>query len=319
MRPRSLPILLAVALAASGGCAPDAGGGFGAPPRDAAGQARVTGLFTARLDEADDAVEAAVARLDAYERRTRREAAAVAYATGRSPAPPRRAAPAELSAAAAAGRVLGPGFDALALHARHLGALAAGTAPRASPGTPDAAALTREATAGLASLRAATGGRVTAPQSGAGIAAIATLAAPPPAGADLRTVVMQRQGEVEALTALLRSVVGERPDSGLRAALAAREAEAARAHAALVAAARRERGLGVMGRYEFFHQSAEAEIDDPEADAALLEVLRVLERLPPAHAALAEAEGAAALARIEALGAAVDRLWQAQRQEPPGG
>lgn len=273
--------------------------------------------LAADLADADAATERAVGRIGEFEWRTQREAAAIAYATGRRLPLARRgggaAVAADGSAALAAGEVLGPAFDALALHGRRL----AGLAGELPPGLPDAdpASLRRETEQGLARYEAALRRPLllTPAEREAGLAAVATLAAPPAPGAEFAAYVTERQSAVEALAVLLRAVIGADPRSGLRAELAAGREEAMRAQTALLEAARRDPAAGVMGRYALFHSAMRAEEDLP-TDAVLAEVIRVLEALPAAHAALASGDASLASQRVEAFSAAVDRLQEAEAE-----
>jgi hypothetical protein len=294
--------LLLLLLAAPIGCAP------AFPPGLDATSVQAARAYAARLDQADEAAGAALARLDAAERHMAEEAAAIGFATRRAT----RGRADEAGRVEAASRVLGAGFDALDLEAGHLAALAAGAAPSLPPGV-EAAALEREAAAGLAALDPAS-----APARETLLAALRTLAAPPPAGADLRTVALQRQPEVETVAATMRAVLGENEAAGLRGALAARLREASSRRAALMEAARRDGSLGVMGRYELYWQTQEAERALAAGeDPALAALHEVLERLPAAHAAVAEADPAAAAERLRAFGEAVERLWWALRDDDP--
>ena len=268
------------------------------------------------LADADAATERAVGRIGEFAWRNQREAAAIAYATGRRLSPARRgggATAADGSAALAAGEVLGPAFDALALHGRRL----AGLAGELPPGLPDAdpASLRRETEQGLARYEAALRRPLplTPAERDAGLAAVATLATPPAPGAEFTAYVNERQPAVEALAALLRAVIGANPRSGLRAELAAGREEAMRAQTALLEAVRRDPAAGVMGRYALFHSAMRAQEDLP-TDAVLAEVVRVLEALPAAHASLASGDASLASQRVEAFSAAVDRLQEAEAE-----
>jgi hypothetical protein len=263
------------------------------------------------LDEADAVVGRSVAQLDQFARRNRREAAAIAYATGARAAVPQAGEP----AAAAAGDVLEPAFEAFAIHGRRLASMV--DRPPPGPPPPDPAALRAEAAAGLDAYQAATRRPVPAGVREAGLAAIATLAAPPEAGTAFADFVAGRQGAVEALAALVRHVVGADNRSGLRAVLEAERLAASRAQAALMAAAQRDRSVGVMDRYALYHAAMDAEAEHPAAEV-LEEMIRVLDALPPAHASLAQGDAAAAAQRVLAFSAAVDRLEAAESRIRPG-
>ncbi|MBW8271429.1 hypothetical protein [Caldovatus aquaticus] len=266
------------------------------------------------LAEADAAIERAVLGIDQFSRMNRREAAAIAYATGgRLPAPRRGAGVvAGDSAAEAAGAVLEPAFEALAEHGRRLAALTGPVPP--GPPPPQPAVLRRQAEEGLARYEALLRRSDLTPAAReAGLAAIATLASAPAAGTEFSAFITERQAAVEALASLLRAVIGADERSGLRAVLAAEQAEARRGRDALLAAARRDPAAGVLGRYALFHGVMRAEEEQP-ADEVLAEAVRVLAALPAAHAALAEGDPAAAAQRVAAFSAAVDRLEAAERE-----
>jgi hypothetical protein len=303
------PILALVGALMGAGCVAPGGTGqagvAGSVPAAAA-------LLAADLAEADAAVGRTIGRIGEFARRNRREAAAIAYATGGRLSPAgRAAAAANGTAAMAAGDVLAPAFDALVLHGRRLAGLA-GEPPPGLP-DPDPARLRREAELGLARYEAVLGRRLplTAAEREAGLAAIATLAVPPAEGTDFADYVSARQPAVEALTVLLRAVIGADPQSGLRARLAAEREAAMRAQAALLAAARRDSSLGVLDRYALYHSMMRAQAELP-TDAVLAAAVGALAALPAAHAALASADPAAAAQRVAAFSAAVDRLEEAE-------
>jgi hypothetical protein len=246
-----------------------------------------------------DAGEALAARED----EARQDAQAIAFATGGRRPPASAPAPVE-----AAGDVIEAGFDALNLHATRLAG-----APALAP-APTPAGLARQAEEGLSELRRA-GVGVTPEARRAGLAAIAALAAPPAAGATPATLAAERQPSVEAVIALMREVIGTTPRAGLRGALGRQRAQSARNRATLLAAARRDRSLGVMDRYGLYRSAAG---DDGDAAEDTLEAaLEALARIPPAHAALsgppAEADRA-----LGALGAALVQLQATQAVLPPG-
>jgi hypothetical protein len=319
MHRRTLASLL-LALLTAGACATEPlPPGVDAASRDAAG------IYATRLVQADQGVAATIARLDALEQHTRDNAAAIAFAL-RRPAPPAPSRSARTIAADeavdAAGQVLDVGFDALVAGARYLAALATGQPPT-PPANVNPDALATQARDALAILRrpvAGVGGpprgsraaaAVASDPSSPGVAAIARLAAPPPAGADLRTVAMQRHGDVEALAVLLLSVVGDSESTGLRAAMAAGRRTAERDHAALMAAAQRDGSLGVMGRYDLHRRARPPELGEPPEEVLLEAIADMLRRLPAAHGAVVAAAGdpAEATRRLQAFGEAVERLW----------
>jgi hypothetical protein len=305
------PILVLAGALMGAGCAVPGGGAGPAGVADPVPAAAVQ--LAADLADADAVVERTIGRIGEFAQRNRREAAAIAYATGGRIPPSGRAAAvaANGTAAVAAGDVLAPAFDALVLHGRRLAGLA-GELPPGLP-DPDPAQLRREVEQGLARYEAALRRRLplTAAEREAGLAAVATLAVPPAEGADFADYVSERQPAVEALTVLLRAVIGADPQSGLRARLAAEREEAMRAQAALLAAARRDSSLGVLGRYALYHSAMRAEAELP-TDAVLAAAVGMLSALPAAHAALASADPAAAAQRVAAFSAAVDRLEEAE-------
>lgn len=299
-----LALVVAAAAAAAAGCA--ARDPMALSAEDATIPAAAARLAV-DLVEADATIGRSVAQLDQFARRNRREAAAIAYATGTRAAVPQAGEP----AAAAAGDVLEPAFEAFAVHGRRLASMVAQPPPGLPP--PDPAALRAEAAAGLDAFQAATRRPVPAGVREAGLAAIATLVTPPEAGTAFTDFVAARQEAVEALAALVRHVVGADRRSGLRAVLEAERIAASRAQEHLMAAARRDRSVGVMERYALYHAAMDAEEEHPAVEV-LEEVIRVLDALPPAHAALGQGDAAAAAQRVLAFSAAVDRLEAAERR-----
>lgn len=274
-------------------------GACGALDRRAAERATTPpARFAETLLAADPMVDAAIGRMEGFEQRAAREDQAVAFALGR-PAPPPGTGAVE-----AAGAVLGPAFTALGDYAEVLGQAAMGEPPasRPSPGAEALAAMVAEA---LPATRAAPAVR----EAGlAGIAALARLAEGAEARRGLAAETLAREAapHLAAVAALLRSVVGEGPAQGARAAIAAERRRLDEAQARLMAAIRADRSLGPAARYALFHQLMAQRDDDP-LPGTLGAIDALLARMAEAHAAIAAGSPEAA-ARVGGFEAALADL-----------
>lgn len=321
------PALLAAAAApllllAATGCAPLGPGGAAAPGTP-------TTRFAATLEASHPAVDAAVSRMDGFERRALREERAVAYAVGggrleADPTSPRAAAVTAVGAAEAAGTVLSPAFSALATYADRL-AMAAGPEPeRETEDHPPPEALAEAVRDGLRKVRAT----VPQPVQDAAIAGIVALASvPKPAtggAATVRALAEAAEPHLAAVAALLKAVIGPEPGTGTRGAIRARREAMDRGHARLLDAARRDPQMGAAGRYTLFHALSAMRDDDP-APGTLTSIVVLLDAMTAAHAALLHQDATvaeekvrgfeAALARLSALGGAPEA---ASAAPPPG-
>jgi hypothetical protein len=280
-RRTAVALLLLSAAWGVAGCATQRGGGpSGAGPAE---------RFATALEASDPAVDAAIAQMDAFERRAAREESAVAFALGRGgTARAGVAAPAAAPGAAeAAGDVLAPAFTALGDYADALQQAAAGgvVAPRPSPGGP---VLAQAAAQGLGAVRAT----VPPATRDAGLAAIANLPAVASGAAGRRVapaaLAQGAQPHLAATAALLRAVIGADPGAGTRGAVGARRSALDAAHARLLDAAAADRSMGAGGRYALYQSLAAMRDEDPipEAFDAILALLAAMEE---AHAAVASA------------------------------
>ncbi|MFC7693218.1 hypothetical protein ACFQY5_30345 [Paeniroseomonas aquatica] len=199
----ALPLLAAPALS---GCA-GSGRDRPEPPMTAALR------FAAALEAADPAVDAAVARMDGFERMAAREDSAIGFAVGGRAAPPSRFTAAPAGAAEAAGRVLSPAFTALSDYGHLLDQVAEGERIQGKPG-PSGQQLAAAVGNGLAAVQAAGGTPVPEPVRTAGLAGIAALSDMPEtmtrggARPTLAGMVAAGQPHLQAVVALLRAVIG---------------------------------------------------------------------------------------------------------------
>ncbi|MDB5372389.1 MAG: hypothetical protein JWP04_1031 [Belnapia sp.] len=267
--------------------------------------------FAAAIEAADPAVDAAVARMDGFERMAAREDSAIGFAVGGRGAPPSRFTAAPSGAAEAAGRALSPAFTGLADYAHMLAQVAGGERIQAKigPSGQDLAAATAN---GLAAVQATSGTPVLEPVRSAGLTGIATLSDFPESltkgrgSPSLASLVAEGQPHVAAVAALLRAVIGPEVGQGTRGAIRARREALDAQQSRFLAALRTDGRIGAGERYSIFRSVAELRDSDPAQGtfAALIDVVNAMEQ---AHAALA-ADGPDADAKVAALEAAVARL-----------
>ncbi|MDN3567948.1 hypothetical protein QWZ14_26510 [Paeniroseomonas aquatica] len=297
----ALPLLAAPALS---GCA-GSGRGRPEPPMTAALR------FAAALEAADPAVDAAVARMDGFERMAAREDSAIGFAVGGRAAPPSRFTAAPAGAAEAAGRVLSPAFTALSDYGHLLDQVAEGERIQGKPG-PSGQQLAAAVGNGLAAVQAAGGTPVPEPVRTAGLAGIAALSDMPEtmtrggARPTLAGMVAAGQPHLQAVVALLRAVIGPEIGQGARGAIRARREALDAQQSRFLAALRADGRIGAGERYSIFRSVAELRDADPAEGtfAALIDLLAAIEQ---AHAALA-ADGPDAEDPVVALEAAVARV-----------
>jgi hypothetical protein len=307
-RRRTVLLSLPPLLAAISGCA---GGGGGR--REAEGTTR---RFAAALDDAEEAMDGLILRMDGFERQAAAEEEAIAFATGRGARGargelPSRFVPAPAGAADAAGRLLDTVFAALEDYAEVLAQAAAGERVADFEGL-NGEQLARSADAALAALSRNGGGTVPEAERSAGLRAIAALADLPHTLARSgrrpteSAVVAEAQPHVAATAALLRAAIGGGPGQGARGAIAARQSALDASQGRLLAAVRSDARVGPTARYSLFRSITEARDDDPDESAfdALLALIRAMEE---AHAALG-AGGADADAKVSTFEYAVLRL-----------
>ena len=286
--------------------------------REAEGAVR---RFAAALDDAEDAVDGLISRMDAFERQAAADEEAIAFATGGGPAArgggrargelPSRFTPAPAGAADAAGRMLDAAFAALEDYSEVLAQAAAGRRVTDAEGL-NGEQLARATETALEALRRTGGGTVPEAERRAGLQGIAALADLPQAiarrgrSATEAAVVAEAQPHVAATAALLRAAVGAGPGQGARGAIALRQARLDASQARLLAAVRSDRSVGPTERYSVFRSITEARDDDPDEGAfdALLELIAAMEQ---AHAALGTG-GPNADAKVAAFELAVLRL-----------
>lgn len=277
--------------------------------------------FATSVEASDQAMEAAIVRMDAFERLAGREDSAIAYATGANASPqllPPAGGVAELT-----GRVLAPAFTALGDYGHILAQAAAGT-PIQAKASPPGAELAAAAGRALDSLRTGAGVNLAPAVREAGLAAIATLADLPEqltkdhgSRPSLVAVVGRAQPQVAALTAMLRAVVGADQDQGVRRTIRSRRETLNTAHGRFLAAVRNDRTAGPAERYAIFRMVAELREGDP-APGTLAQITSLLAALSNAHDALDE--GAAdADAKVAGFEAAVERLGQLTEQNRRAG
>ncbi len=267
--------------------------------------------FAQTLDQADDAVEAAIGRMDGFERMALREDNAIAFAIGGRQAPAGRFTAPPAGAAEAAGRVLTPAFAALGDYAHVLAEAAAGQRVRDET-VGNGQALAQAAARGLEAVRAASGTPVLEPVRTAGLAGIAALADLPAVLAQRReapslaALVQEGQPHVAAVIAMLHAVIGPEPGLGTRGAIRARREGLDAQQARFLAALRNDGRIGAGERYSIFRSLSEGRDNDP-AQGNLATINDVLTAIEQAHAALA-ADGPDASAKVAALELAVARL-----------
>lgn len=269
--------------------------------------------FAQSLEQADQSVEAAVVRMDGFERLALREDAAIVYASGGNRPVPSRFNAVQAGAAEAAGRVLAPGFAALGDYA-HILAQAAGGQPFSPKPSPSGAELARDAAAGLDAVRTATGTAVPEALRTAGLAGITALADLPETLSKrggtptLAGMVAEAQPHVLAVTALLREVIGRDAERATRGVLRTRRLGLNAAQERFLALVRADRTAGPATRYAIYRQINEMRERDP-AQGTISSVYRLLEALDAAHQALATGtETPETAGRVSAFEAAATRL-----------
>ena len=297
----ALPLLLVA------GCAQVEGG-----PN--AGQERASGTpagrFAGSVEASDHAMEAAIGRMDAFERLAAREDSAIGYAVGGNV--PAQLLPSAPGVAETAGRVLAPAFTALGDYGHILAQAAAGL-PIQAKASPTGAELSAATTAALETLRTQAGITLDPAVREAGLAAIVALADLPEqltknrgSRVSLATVVSEAHPKVKALTAMLQAVLGANQETGVRGAIRTRRLALNAAHSRFLAAVRADRTAGPADRYAIFRTVAELREGDP-AQGTLAQVVTLLNALTQAHDALDE--GAAdADAKVAGFEAAAERL-----------
>jgi hypothetical protein len=273
--------------------------------------------FAAALDDADEAVDGLISRMDEFEREAAAEEEAIAFATGGNGGRARRGeassrfTPAPAGAADAAGRVLDAAFAALEDYSEVLAQAASGRRVSDAEG-PNGERLARATEAALDALRRSGGGAVPEEERRAGLQGIAALADLPQAVArggrrpTEGALVAEAQPHVAATAALLREAIGAGPGQGARGAIAMRQSRLDASQGRLLAAVRNDRSVGPTARYNLFRSVADARDDDPDEGAfdALLELVAAMEQ---AHAALGTG-GRDAEAKVAAFELAVLQL-----------
>jgi hypothetical protein len=211
----------------------------------------------------------------------------------------------------AAGRVLSPAFTALSDYAHLLDQVAEGERIQGKPG-PSGQQLATAVANGLNAVQAASGTPVMEPVRSAGLAGITALSDMPEtmtrggARPTLAGMVAAGQPHLQAVTALLRAVIGPEIGQGTRGAIRARREALDAQHSRFLAALRSDGRIGAGERYSIFRSVAELRDSDPAQGtfAALNDLLTAIES---AHAALA-VDGPDAEAKVAALEAAVARV-----------
>ncbi|MCK8783545.1 hypothetical protein M0638_04010 [Roseomonas sp. NAR14] len=274
--------------------------------------------YAEAMQEAESAIDATLGRLAGFERRADHEAEAIAFSAGpasrRRGAGPASAAP-RGGAAEATRQLFEVSFEALAAYTQNLAAL--GREPGAEPVPVDAAALGARAAAALAAYETASGRAIPEPVRGAGLAAIPAVAAAPAGNVGPRALAAERDGQIQAVVALLKAVVGEQTGQGLRGTIRARRDQVAADRTALLESIRNDPRASRMDRYRAYEMVAQARSEDPE-QGALREVAAVLDRIAQADDGLARGDAGQVAANTAALQQAVERLWQVQpRLERP--
>ncbi|MCO6415434.1 hypothetical protein JYK14_04480 [Siccirubricoccus sp. KC 17139] len=297
MRPARLASLLV--LLAAAGCA----------QTGARTDSSAASRFASALGNADQAVEAAIERMDGFERTALREEVAIAFAAGGRGVP--GLAPLPAGAVEAAGEVLDPGFAALSAYAHALGDVAEGERVEEAPG-PGGTELSQAMAQALDRLAAAGVVRVPAAQREAGLAGVAALADLPQSLArrggqpGLAAVAAEADPSLRAVTALLRTVLGTETGTGTRGVIRTRREALDAQHRRFLEAVQRDSRIGAGERYSIFRSLAELREEDP-AQGTLAAIVALLDALEAAHAALA-ADQSDAAAKVGAFEAAVTEL-----------
>lgn len=305
----ALPLLLAAGCAQTPGAAPDRA------------NLSPAGLFAVTVENADETMERAIGRMDAFERLAAREDAAIEYAAGRGTGPAPAFTPGGPGVAEATGRVLAPAFTALGSYGHVLAQIAAGepVAPRPSPSGAQLAQAMRN---GLEMLRGTAGVQPGAAAQEAGLRAVAYLANVPEQLARatgrpaLQALVNESQPHVAALAALLQEVVGPTTETGARRAIRARRLALNESQGRFLQMVRADRGVSAAERYAIFRTVSELREGDP-APGTLQQVGTVLETMAAAHGALAQGREDAAN-RSAGFAAAVDQLATLTQQTRRG-
>ena len=267
--------------------------------------------FAAAVEAADPAVDAAVARMDGFERMAAREDSAIGFAVGGRATPPSRFTAAPAGAAEAAGRVLSPAFTALSDYAHLLDQVAEGERIQGKPG-PTGQQLAMAVANGLNAVQAASGTPVIEPVRSAGLAGITALSDMPEtmtrggARPTLAGMVAAGQPHLQAVVALLRAVIGPEIGQGTRGAIRARREALDAQQSRFLATLRSDGRIGAGERYSIFRSVAELRDNDP-AQGTFAALLDLLEAIEAAHAALA-VDGPDAEGKVAALEAAVARV-----------
>ena len=305
-------VLLALPLLLVAGCAHHRDHrGAGAAQRNPASQ-NPAERFATNVEAADQAVERAILRMDAFERLAGREDSAISYAvsTGRTPAP--QLLPAAGGVGELTGRVLAPAFTALGDYGHVLAQAAVGT-PIQAKRSPPGAELAASAGRALDALKTTAGVTLTPAVREAGLAAITHLADLPETMTKERgtrpgmaAVVTAAQPHVHALTTMLREVLGTETSKGVRSVIRTRRVALNEAHGRFLSAVQRDRTAGPADRYAIFRTVAELREGDP-APGTLAQLVTLLASLSTAHDALDEGAADAA-AKVAGFEDAVEHL-----------
>jgi hypothetical protein len=279
--------------------------------------------FAGALEQADQSVEAAIGRMDAFERVGARESEAVAFAAIEHGRAPRVRARNGAGAVEATGRLLAPVFTALSDYGHVLGQASAGQAIAAKP-SPTGAELAADAERALAQIATLTRAPVAAPVRTAGLAGIVALADLPEVltanRGNVAGAVAQAQPHVLAVVSLLRAALGSSAEEGARRQIREIRLELRRDHDRLLAKVRADRVAGPAERYLAYRLINEVRETDP-ALGTMSSVYALLQRLEEAHTALAAAlEGpdtTAKVAAFETAGAALANLLTTSRSAQP--
>jgi hypothetical protein len=267
------------------------------------------GRFAASIEGADQTMETTVGRMYSFERLAARENAAIDFAIGSARQP--QLLPPGDGVVGATGRVLSPAFTALGDYG-HVLAQLAGDLPLEAEPSASGAQLAAAASQALDEVRAASGVTVSAPVREAGLRAIAVLADMPEQLAKTRRtpsldqVVSEAQPHVAALTTMLRQLLGETQEAGVRNVIRTRRLTLDNAHGRFLTAVRNDRTAGPAERYAIFRTVAELRQDDP-AQGTIQQIVALLGALADAHDALGK--GAAdAEAKMGVFEASVSQL-----------
>lgn len=267
--------------------------------------------FAAAIEAADPAVDAAIARMDSFERMAAREDNAIGFAMGGRGTPTGRFTAAPAGAAEAAGQVLTPAFTSLSDYAHMLAQVAEGerVEGKVGPGGQDLATATAN---GLAAVQAASGTPVPELVRSAGLTGIATLSDFPEtltkgrASPGLAALVAEGAPHMAAVAALLRAVIGPEPGQGTRGAIRARREALDAQQSRFLATLRTDGRISASERYSIFRSVAELRDSDPVPET-FADLIALVNAMEAAHAALA-VDGPDAVAKVAALEAAVARL-----------